>query len=120
MKSLDSYNNTKYELCIMEKRLKLISNYGKKIDIEKKILNDTIMVQKEILCQMEQVLKKLNGVENKLYNEIVINGMKVSKAIEKIALEEEKDVSTLWKNYYPNVKKKIDELYLSISSESLE
>lgn len=59
---------------------------------------------------MEQDLKSLNGIENKLYNEIVINGTKVSKAIDKIAFEENKDISTLWKNYYPKVKKKIDDL----------
>ena len=47
--------------------------------------------------------------------------MRVSKAIEKISLEEDKDVSTLWKNYYPKVKKRIDQLnYKILSSKILE
>lgn len=36
--------------------------------------------------------------------------MNVSKAIEKIAEQEDKDVSTIWKNYYPKVKDKINEM----------
>ena len=36
--------------------------------------------------------------------------MSISKAVEKVAEEEEKDVSTIWKNYYPKIKDKIKEI----------
>ena len=59
---------------------------------------------------MEENIKKL--IDEKNINELknVINKMNVSKAIEKIAEQEDKDVSTIWKNYYPKVKDKIDEM----------
>lgn len=116
----DNYQNTKHELGIFEKRLNLILKYEERFKEEKIKLNEMIALQKKILFQMEKDLKELDGIENKLYSEIVINGMRVSKAIDKIAMEEEKDVSTLWKNYYPKVKRKIDNLYMVTSGEILE
>ena len=60
--------------------------------------------------RMEEDIKELKGVEYKLYNEIVFNGINVTKAIEKVSFDEYLDISTLWKNYYPSVKEKINEL----------
>ena len=67
---------------------------------------------------MENDLQNLSGIENKLYYEIVINGTNVTKAIDKVATNEFIDTSTLWKNYYPKVKKEIDKLYLLLSKEN--
>ena len=62
------------------------------------------------IIKIENNLLNLTGIEYKLFSEIVINKMNVSKAIEKIAEQEDKDVSTIWKNYYPKVKDKINEM----------
>lgn len=110
MNDLNYYRDIKYEINILENRLELISEYEKKLLDEKEMINATLCLQKKILNQIEVNLKKLSGIESKLYAEIVINGTNVTKAIEKIAVEESKDISTLWKNYYPSVKEKINEL----------
>lgn len=110
MKCLDSYNNMKLELNILTKRLEVVIEYEKKFSMEKEYLNNLIEYQLKILKQMEQDICDLSGIENKLYKEIVVNGISVSKAIEKVSEEEDKDVSTLWKNYYPSVKEKIEQL----------
>ena len=94
MNDLNYYRDIKYEINILEKEM----------------INANLCLQKKILNQIEVNLKKLSGIESKLFAEIVINGTNVTKAIEKIAVEESKDISTLWKNYYPNVKEKINEL----------
>lgn len=110
MNDLNYYRDIKYEINILENRLELISEYEQKLLNEKKMINATLCLQKKVLNQIEVNLKKLSGIESKLFAEIVINGTNVTKAIEKIAVEESKDISTLWKNYYPNVKEKINEL----------
>lgn len=110
MNSLNNYKDIKYEINILENRLELISEYEKNLSNEKQMIKTTLCFQREILNQIEGNLKKLSGIESKLFTEIVINGTNVTKAIEKIAVEESKDISTLWKNYYPNVKEKISEL----------
>ena len=110
MNDLNYYRDIKYEINILENRLELISEYEKKLLDEKEMINATLCFQKKILNQIEVNLKKLSGIESKLYAEIVINGTNITKAIEKIAVEESKDISTLWKNYYPSVKEKINEL----------
>lgn len=110
MNGLNYYKDIKYEMNILENRLEIISEYEKKLLNEKEMIKETLYFQKQILNQIEVNLKKLSGIESKLFTEIVINGTNVTKAIEKIAVEESKDISTLWKNYYPNVKEKINEL----------
>lgn len=120
MNKFDNYQNTKYELEVFKKRLNLVLKYEKLVSEEKSELNEIICLQTRLLSQMGKDLQMLDGIENKLYSEIVIKGMKISKAIDKIAFEEEKDISTLWKNYYPKVKKRIDELYLIMDNDDLE
>lgn len=110
MKHLDSYENIKLELNILTERLKIIKEYEVKIAKEKEEISILISMQQNIIEQIEKDISNLSGIENKLYKEIVINGTSISKAIEKVAYEEDKDVSTIWKNYYPNVKKRIDKL----------
>lgn len=110
MKCIDNYINTKIELNSLINRLELITQQEKDILVEKDMINKAISRYTKIIKIMEEDIRNLSGIENKLYKEIVINGTTVSKAIEKISIEENKDVSTLWKNYYPNVKKKIEKL----------
>lgn len=121
MNKFDTYQNTKHELNLYRNRLNILLKYELQLAREKEMLDNIINLQIELLNQMEKDLKNLNGIENRLYYEIVVKGMRVSKAIEKISLEEDKDVSTLWKNYYPKVKKRIGQLnYKILSSKILE
>lgn len=117
MIDFDSYQNTKVELDVYKKRLSLIKEYEKKYLEEKKQLKKLIILGQNLLCQMEDDIVSLEGIENKLYKEIVIEGLNVSSAIEKVAFDEEKDTSTLWKNYYPSVKRKIEKLNLMMKND---
>ena len=110
MLGIDNYTNIRVELSILNKRLQIIETYEKEILIEKERLNSIKQNQLKIIKLIEKDIKELTGIENGIYKEIVINGLNVSKAIEKISQEMDKDVSTLWKNYYPNVKKRIEKL----------
>ena len=121
MNKFDTYQNTKHELNLYRNRLNILLKYELQLAREKEMLDNIINLQIELLNQMEKDLKNLNGIENRLYYEIVVKGMRVSKAIEKISLEGDKDVSTLWKNYYPKVKRRIGQLnYKILSSKILE
>ena len=62
---------------------------------------------KENIKEMETNLKQLNGIEQMIYYEVVVNGLSVTKAIDRVSYKVDKDSSTLWKNYYPKVKQKI-------------
>lgn len=110
MKCIDNYINTKIELDSLQERLQILTQYEKNILTEIELIKKTISQYNKVIKKMEEDICNLSGIENKLYKEIVINGTSVSKAIEKVSEEENKDVSTLWKNYYPNVKKEIEKL----------
>lgn len=118
MRALNNYSNTVYELNILKRRLNLLINYESEIALEKNRLINLIDNEQKVIKQMENDLQNLSGIENKLYYEIVINGTNVTKAIDKVATNEFIDTSTLWKNYYPKVKKEIDKLYLLLSKEN--
>ena len=79
-----------------------------------KSLADEIVYQQEnvnklqtYLAEMSQSLSRMNGLEYKLYYEIVVKGVSISKAVDKIAEVSGKDVGTIWKNYYNKIKKYI-------------
>lgn len=110
MELLNYYEKVKYEVSILENRLEILKQYEQSILDEKSKLETIVYFQKKLINQIEYNLKACHGIEYKLFHEIMINGLSVTKAIEKVAYEEDKDVSTLWKYYYPKVKGKIAEL----------
>lgn len=103
-----SYENILNEKDILIKRLELINEYNLKLNEESLLLEEFIKKIDNNILEIEKDLKDLNGIENKLYCEIVVKGTNVTRAIDKIAFEYNKDVSTLWKNYYPKIKKRIN------------
>ncbi len=64
------------------------------------------------LNNMSDSLSKMTGIEYKLYYEIVVKGVNISKAVGNIANETGKDTSTIWKNYYSKIKKDIKKLII--------
>ena len=118
MKTIKSYSNTVNELNILKERYKLISKYEQNLATEKNEISNLICLYKKVVDKMEKDIQKLQGIENKLYYEIVIKGNGITKAIDKIAGSEYIDVSTLWKNYYPKIKPDIEKLYLLISNKN--
>lgn len=71
-----------------------------------KSLAEEILYQQEnidklqgYLNDMTVTLSKMNGIEYKLYYEIVVNGTNISKAVDKIAEISGSDIRTVWRNY---------------------
>lgn len=89
---------------------KINPNTGKSLEQE---INDQLNVVQKLeyyLKRMETTLKDLDGMGADLYKEIIINGNKVSKAVEKIAERYNKDVSTIWRLYHREVKEYVNML----------
>lgn len=59
------------------------------------------------LNNMTDTLAKMTGLEYKLYYEIVVKGVNISKAVENIAEFSGKETRTIWKNYYSKIKKDV-------------
>ena len=59
---------------------------------------------------MNDILSKMSGIEYQLFYEIVYNGTPITKAVENIALDNDKDTSTIWKNYYNRIKKDVKKI----------
>ena len=72
------------------------------------------IIEKEIrrlaleVAEMENLLSKLDGIEYKLYYEIVVNNKKVSEAISYVADKCFTSERNVWKTYYPKIK---DDIY---------
>lgn len=112
MKLFDCYENIIIEKNHFEERLRILEKY--KDEINNEILNITEIteIQKRIINQIKKDLSELKGIDYNLYSKIVVYGINISKAIDQVSVEEEKDVSTLWKNYYPKIKKRLKKLDL--------
>lgn len=62
------------------------------------------------LNDMNETLSKMSGLEYKLYYEIVVKGVNISKAVDNIADFSGKDTRTIWKNYYSKIKKDVKKI----------
>lgn len=62
------------------------------------------------LAQMATALERMTGIEYELYYEIVVNGKRITKAVEYIAEKYDRDTQTIWKYYYPKIEKDIKSL----------
>lgn len=59
------------------------------------------------LNTMNDTLSKMSGLEHKLYYEIVVKGVNISKAVDNIAELSGKETRGIWKNYYNKIKKDV-------------
>lgn len=62
---------------------------------------------KRYLEDMGDTLSKMCGIEYALYYEIVVNGTRISRAVERIAEEYNRDTQTIWKYHYNKIKKDV-------------
>lgn len=79
-----------------------------------KSLADEIIYQQQnvdklqgYINDMNESLSKMSGLEYRLYYEIVVKGVNVTRAVENIAEFSDKDTRTIWKNYYNKIKKDV-------------
>ena len=59
---------------------------------------------------MEHNLKVMKNIEYKLYYAIVVEGRGITGGIDHVSFEANKDVSTIWRVYYPKIEKEIKKL----------
>ena len=83
---------------------------GKSLDQEINELRDEISKLDQYVRLMDSTLNDLSGLEADLYRFIVKDGMKISKAVEKIAELSYKDTSTIWRMYHKTIKADINKL----------
>jgi len=98
-----------------------LSLLEKKDDITGLSLNEAIEKARnevdELLYYLKLMgyqMKKLKGIEYQLYCAIVIDasnaGKSISSVVEEFAEKVDKDPQTIWKNYYPHIKKYLTKL----------
>lgn len=89
---------------------KIDKKTGKSLDQEIEELMEEIKELENYLSLMEECLNNLSGLEAELYREIVCNNLRISKAVEKVADNNDRDVSTIWRMYHKKVKEHINQL----------
>ena len=62
------------------------------------------------LNEMNDTLSKMRGIEYSLYYEIVVNGVRISKAVSNVAERYNVDDHTIWKYHYNKIKKDVKNL----------
>lgn len=112
IKIIDNYTNTKNELASIKLRLEIIDKTEQLLKEEKEKLINLVDHLVSMISIMETHLKELTGIEHSLYYQIMVKGLSPTKAVDKVSFQHDKDVSTIWRNYYPGVKAKIEETYI--------
>lgn len=64
----------------------------------------------QYLTLMGEALSRMSGIEYALYYEIVVKGVRISRAVSSIAERYNKDDQTIWKYHYSKIKKDIKTL----------
>lgn len=83
---------------------------GKSLEQEINEQRDEIAKLDQYIRLMDSTLNGLSGLEADLYRFIVKDGMKISKAVEKVAELNYKDTSTIWRMYHRTIKADINKL----------
>lgn len=109
----EGYTNLAKEKEFLELRMNVILQYQDHLKKEKNNLEILLKRNQEIQEKIKKSLESLKGIENNLYKSIIIEGIPVTKAVDKASFLFDLDPSTIWKSYYPNVKKLIEELHSS-------
>lgn len=83
---------------------------GRSLEEEINYQQDKINKLQYHINNIANSLNKLSGLEYKLFYEIVYNNINITKAVELVANNNNKDVGTIWKYYYPKIKKELRKL----------
>lgn len=89
---------------------KINSITGKSLDDEIKEQTNTVKTLQGYLNKMNNSLSKMTGIEYKLFYEIVVNGISITKAIEKVSFDNNIEPQTIWKNYYKKIKPNLEQI----------
>lgn len=99
--SIDKSKMTNY----MIELTKIDPKTGMSLDQELKLTANEIFKLQESLNTMTANLLEMTGIEYDLYREIVLRGVNVTKAVEKVADIYNKADTTIWNVYNKKIKK---------------
>ena len=103
MKNYQEYKNINTEIELIDIALENIKLKELELTKEKERLT-------KIKTKYDNALKNLKGIEESLLYYIIVKDLNVTKAVDKVAFQYDLDVSSIWKSYYPKVKKILLEL----------
>ena len=86
-------------------------------EIEK--IQDEVKSLRECLKTMDDDLKKMTGLEEQLYRKIVVEGLRISRAVELVAEDNHYSSSQMWRYYEkiePKIKKVKDDSEMRLKS----
>lgn len=83
---------------------------GKSLAEEISYQQETVDKLQGYLNIMADSLSKMTGIEYQLFYEIVYKGVKITKAVENVAVANDIEPQTIWKNYYKKIKKYINKI----------
>ena len=120
MKNFKAYVNIKTELDLVTLKIQSLEVKEVQLNKEKESLIELKSNLDNILNLIEVKLKELKGIEKELFYEVIVKGANITRAVDKVSITYDVDVSTIWKNYYPKIKEDIKNLEnLMKSSEIL-
>ena len=76
------------------------------IEYQRKVINKL----QRYIKDMDETLSKMTGIEYALYYEIVVNGVRISRAVSNVAEQYNKDDHTVWKYHYSKIKKDVKKI----------
>lgn len=118
MKNIKGYVNLKNDLDLIKENIDYLKEKRNTISAIIENLEKEEIKMESTKETMESFLKELKGVEQELAINILVKGFNPTRSVDKVAYSYDLNPSTIWKIYYPKVKKMIDEML--ITSESKE
>lgn len=86
---------------------KINEDTGLSLEEEIKIQQEAVTNLSETIAQMEYSLKNITALEYQLFYAIVVEGRSITSAVDHISFTSGKDISTIWKYYYPKIKEDV-------------
>lgn len=82
-------------------------NTGLSLDDEIEEKSQEVVNLYQTLTKMTKAITQLQDIEAQLYRAIVIDGKQVSQAVKDVAEASYVSESSIWHNYYPNIKEEL-------------
>ena len=118
--NIKNYINAKKDLELVKINIETLNNKEKHLKDIKNSLKELELKLENNTKKIESKLKDLKGIEQELFYSILVEGINPTKAVDNVAFKNDKDPSTIWKNYYPKVKKILKEVGYYASENPVE
>jgi len=110
LKNIKGYINLNKDISLVKSNIDILREREKNLKEMIKTLEIEEVKMENTKNTMERLLKELRGVEEELAVNILVNGINPTRSVDKVAFRYDLDPSTIWKNYYPKVKKMLKEV----------